>query len=217
MKNKEAELMSEKVLKEIFRLAQAMGKDLGSFEDYAHDLAVMLDYDDLERAALRVTDTEGNLLVEYGYWFAVEGVRRDSPDHTGGLAVVQVPEDSRAGIIILRTGRAHQYRHLLRIPWDTIPTHTRNGGDEFENSHFKKKTGGRAVNTVYADNQLRKIGRVKFYNATRGYGFIEAQGMPADIFFHTSEAPDDLEKDDEVSFLMVATPKGLQARAVALE
>lgn len=58
-------------------------------------------------------------------------------------------------------------------------------------------------------------GSVKFYNATKGYGFISQKNGGPDIFVHASDLArsgiDDLSVGEEVSFETKQTPKGQQA------
>ena len=49
-----AKLLAEKVVRELFRIAQAYGKEHPfSFEDILNDLAVMLEYDALQLVSLK--------------------------------------------------------------------------------------------------------------------------------------------------------------------
>jgi CspA family cold shock protein len=61
-------------------------------------------------------------------------------------------------------------------------------------------------------------GKVKWFNAKKGYGFIEADGMNGDIFVHFSEIQQDgykaLDEGDEVEFEVVEDGKGSKAKSV---
>ena len=62
------------------------------------------------------------------------------------------------------------------------------------------------------------IGRVKWFNDAKGYGFIE-QDDGDDVFVHFSAIQGDgfrsLPEGQEVSFEIVEGPKGLQAEGVS--
>jgi cold shock protein len=63
----------------------------------------------------------------------------------------------------------------------------------------------------------RVIGTVKWFNATKGYGFIERQDGP-DVFVHFSAIEGDgyrsLQEGQRVEFTIEKGPKGLQAANV---
>ena len=62
---------------------------------------------------------------------------------------------------------------------------------------------------------MRMNGRVKWFNAVRGYGFIEHESGP-DVFVHFSsiQGGTSLQEGQEVEFTMVQGTKGLQAENV---
>jgi CspA family cold shock protein len=53
----------------------------------------------------------------------------------------------------------------------------------------------------------------------KGFGFIKADGMDKDLFFHSNELVgvdfDSLQKGDKVSFEVAESPKGLNAVKVS--
>lgn len=65
----------------------------------------------------------------------------------------------------------------------------------------------------------RVVGKVKWFNASKGYGFIERQGGP-DVFVHYSAIQTDgyrtLQEGQQVEFTIEKGPKGLQAARVTV-
>lgn len=64
---------------------------------------------------------------------------------------------------------------------------------------------------------MKRIGKVKWFNETKGYGFIEQNG-DKDVFVHYSAIRMDgyrtLKEGQPVEFEALETPKGLQASEV---
>ena len=65
----------------------------------------------------------------------------------------------------------------------------------------------------------RISGTVKWFNASKGYGFLERQGGP-DVFVHFSAIQTDgyrtLKEGQKVEFTIEKGPKGLQAASVTV-
>jgi len=66
----------------------------------------------------------------------------------------------------------------------------------------------------------KEIGRVKKFNASSGFGFIEKMGLNEDVFVHHSEIQmggyKSLRVGDYVLFSLTEGPKGYHARGVHL-
>lgn len=64
---------------------------------------------------------------------------------------------------------------------------------------------------------MKRIGKVKWFNETKGYGFIEQNG-DQDVFVHYTAIRMDgyrtLKEGQPVEFVALETPKGLQASEV---
>ncbi|GAB4124928.1 MAG: cold shock domain-containing protein [Raineya sp.] len=59
-------------------------------------------------------------------------------------------------------------------------------------------------------------GKVKFFNETKGFGFIKADDTQQDVFVHVSGLVDEIQQDDEVNFDIEQGKKGLIAVNVKL-
>jgi len=60
-----------------------------------------------------------------------------------------------------------------------------------------------------------KNGKVKFFNETKGFGFITEENG-ADVFVHVSGLNDEIRENDEVTFDVQDGKKGLNAINVSL-
>jgi CspA family cold shock protein len=54
-------------------------------------------------------------------------------------------------------------------------------------------------------------GTVKFFNESKGFGFITPSNSQTDIFVHTSGLIDEIQENDEVSYDEQAGRKGMNA------
>lgn len=54
-------------------------------------------------------------------------------------------------------------------------------------------------------------GKVKFFNAEKGFGFIVPEEGGKDVFVHKSATTEDLYEDDTVTYEVEETDRGLSA------
>lgn len=59
-------------------------------------------------------------------------------------------------------------------------------------------------------------GKVKFYNESKGFGFIKPNDGSADIFFHVSGVKEDVKDNDPVVYDVEQGKKGLIAVNIRL-
>jgi CspA family cold shock protein len=57
-------------------------------------------------------------------------------------------------------------------------------------------------------------GTVKFFNETKGFGFITPEGGGKDVFVHSSGLNGQIRENDKVEFEVESGPKGLSATHV---
>jgi len=58
---------------------------------------------------------------------------------------------------------------------------------------------------------LMKTGTVKFFNDSKGYGFIKDNESENEYFTHVSGLVDEISENDEVTFELTEGKKGLNA------
>jgi CspA family cold shock protein len=56
-----------------------------------------------------------------------------------------------------------------------------------------------------------KTGKVKFFNATKGFGFIKDDSSGEEVFVHSSGLQDKIQENDSVEFEVQQGKKGLNA------
>ena len=61
-----------------------------------------------------------------------------------------------------------------------------------------------------------KEGKVKFFNESKGYGFIKDMESDNEYFVHVSGLIDEIREDDEVTFELREGKKGMNAVNVKL-
>jgi len=61
------------------------------------------------------------------------------------------------------------------------------------------------------------VGTVKFFNDSKGFGFIKPEDGGEDLFVHVSGLQDDIRENDKVSYEVERGKKGLNAVNVRLQ
>lgn len=61
-----------------------------------------------------------------------------------------------------------------------------------------------------------KEGTVKFFNNSKGFGFIKLNDSEDEVFVHSTNLNDDIREDDKVKFNVEKGEKGLSAVDVSL-
>jgi len=56
-----------------------------------------------------------------------------------------------------------------------------------------------------------KTGKVKFFNATKGFGFIKDDSTSEEVFVHVTGLVDQIKQDDSVTFDITEGKSGLNA------
>ena len=65
-------------------------------------------------------------------------------------------------------------------------------------------------------NGTKNEGTVKFFNGTKGFGFIKDNTSTKEYFVHVTGCIDKINEDDKVEFDLKEGPKGLNAINVKL-
>ncbi len=169
-----------------------------------------------------VTDDEGNRFV-----FTVELQRRLSD---AGLPVDPAYLDQLEDLPAAAPGRSDwadsaDQPHRSDRPQRPERTSRRDRPRRAEAAGTTDRPSGRGrpdaaePATIQIDPESGKyIGRIKWYNQTRGYGFI-ARGGGEDIFFHKSDVAlelEDLKEGQWVLYDVEETQKGLEASDIEL-
>jgi CspA family cold shock protein len=65
--------------------------------------------------------------------------------------------------------------------------------------------------TLIINNIMQKEGTVKFFNETKGFGFITPENGGQDVFVHSTGLIDEIRENDKVEFEVENGRKGLNA------
>lgn len=67
------------------------------------------------------------------------------------------------------------------------------------------------VPLLYIKQIIMNKGTVKFFNETKGFGFVKDEADGQEYFVHVSGLVDSIDKDDEVTYDLQEGRKGLNA------
>ena len=208
--------LSDKLVRELFRIAQAYGKEHPfRFEDLVNDFAVLLEVDCLQSVSLKFfrAGASRDVLVEYNYALHA-GAPRFHLDDAQGIGIVPLTPPFDMMLVVNRDLQRLPAANRLRLNWSNAPDFAHGQGYAHQDGNTASRTGGQATKQVYMDNALRRQGRVKFYLPDRQYGFI-AGADNVDVFFHAKNALNfEPRPGQQVSYLPMVTPRGLQAKDV---
>jgi CspA family cold shock protein len=68
-----------------------------------------------------------------------------------------------------------------------------------------------AIFAALINNIMQKEGTVKFFNETKGFGFITPNAGGQDVFVHSTGLIDEIRENDKVEFEVENGRKGLNA------
>lgn len=74
----------------------------------------------------------------------------------------------------------------------------------------------RITNSKLIKSKVMKEGTVKFFNETKGFGFIKMNDGEQDVFVHSSNLIDNIRDDDQVTFDIEQSDRGPSAINVRL-
>lgn len=187
-------------------------------EKWLHDLALFLFYNNLCSVSLELLGKDKTVVAEVKVCFGqrVESTTGGAP---AGTEVPLIDKRLVAGHRVLvhqRQVNPEQYRHLLKLNWQTAETLRRRRGDEFANNQARK-TGGRQTGSIFTSKEARHELTITRPIGPRGYGFCDCPKLGlTGVFLHKRHlcGVRELKPGQRVSGVLIQLPNGFQAREV---
>ena len=83
-------------------------------------------------------------------------------------------------------------------------------------SFLFKQNNGHSVNDRSTNKAKECTGTIKYFNYSRGYGFIDSNAFDRRVFLHISDLEDRVNTGQTVKFEIEKTHKGLRAKNVEI-
>ena len=83
-------------------------------------------------------------------------------------------------------------------------------------SLFSLSSNGASKNGQHLQQKSECVGTVKYFNYSRGYGFIDSKAFDRRVFLHISDLEDRVNKGQRLRFEVEKTHKGLRAKNVEI-
>jgi hypothetical protein len=181
----------------------------GAWEDFAHDVAVMLANNDLDSIRLRVFRQGGAVIYQHAIRFDQPSRGRETNPAAGlELPVISPELIGGSDLIVSHLGKDNtSYKTLLKLPWAAATPRQLAQGATVPTKHGRS-TGHDARFTVTNEARVRLVvHRV----GAKGYAFAEDPNGQS-VFVYAPAAK--VQVGQTLSAILVQTPKGLQARAI---
>jgi hypothetical protein len=216
-----AEMSAKKVTSQFGTIGRSYDLPLWSKEEkqnYEHDFAVMLAHGDLESIRLELLAQDNSVLFEFKIQFPGQRVAKKLFDYSSGveLPVIDRQAVAKHRIVLQQHGKMDNYRYMLKVNWGPAETLHKRPGDAFPSEHARKITGGRQEAGFHVSSEVReRLTVTQTGNGAFAFAEAAARGWRG-IFLHRRFAPQGFQFriGQQVTALLVQTPRGIQARAI---
>lgn len=185
-----------------------------NFQNWLHDLTLMLIFDDLVYVKLEVYGHENQILFQHAFYFTA-GESDTIKNENLGLELPVLSREIIAGCRVIINNKhsdSHEkeYRKWLRINWCSVEPLHRNQGDSFVSRHTAASSKGKNKGEVWVDNQARRHGVI--YRVIENYAFARDEATQENVFLHTNALTSRMKFmiGQRVSYIPIQTKKGMQ-------